>query len=803
MTRLTRAISLIVMMCVGGVAAHASGDAGADRFKGLRLSAALEKLQASGLKILFSSDLVRPEMIVVKEPRGRWPQEILDGLLAPHGLRSTPGPAGALLIVKGPARTLARRTPVPARTDPATSGSPPRPSPSVRAPQFYREHVTVAGADPFQRPRDAAMRALVPRERLLASPEPASDALLSAARLPGVATIDGGGGLHVRGGSSRETKIILDGLELYEPYHLKDRGGPLSLVDPYSIGGMSLLGGAFPAEYGGHAGAVLEMDTIVPSDDLDSELAIGSDGLRLASQGLLWNRLRWIAAARRGNAARLLDALGADRTYRPAYGDVFAKADYRVDDRTVLSLHLLNGDDELEGTNADETIVTIREPGTFRSRRINHNGWLTLRRALTPRLLSQTVVSMTQVTNHRFGSSPRIVDVNDSRSLAIFGVKQDWWRESARHLVKWGFEARQADAAYDYRARPAIGPPVDIVRSPRGREVGVYVADQWRVSPRLEVELGLRWDRHTYTPDRRGTPGPRVNAVYVITPRTTARAGWGHFSQPQKLHELQVEDGIDRFVPTERAEHRLVSVAQELSRGLRAEVTLYQKRVRDVSPRFENLFDPFGFFPEAARDRVRVAADLARAEGLEVVVQRLARVSDGTGNGLGRVWPTSWRAAYSLARVEDRIDGGWVPRSWDQRHALNAGVDWTLGPGWGLTLAATIHSGRPTTPVGGTVVEDVAGGLEGSPALTPIFGARNSERLPAYARADLRISRSIAIRGSDLRGTLTVTDLFNQGTSCCIADVIFVPGPDGTLTASRRLRDGLPRLVTFGVSWRF
>ena len=105
MIRLTRAISVIGMMCVG-VAAHASGDAGADRFKGLRLSAALERLQANGLKILFSSDLVRPEMIVVKEPRGRWPQEILDGLLAPHG-RLTPGPAGALLIVKAPPPALA------------------------------------------------------------------------------------------------------------------------------------------------------------------------------------------------------------------------------------------------------------------------------------------------------------------------------------------------------------------------------------------------------------------------------------------------------------------------------------------------------------------------------------------------------------------------------------------------------------------------------------------------------------------------------------------------------------------------
>jgi hypothetical protein len=160
------------------------------------------------------------------------------------------------------------------------------------------------------------------------------------------------------------------------------------------------------------------------------------------------------------------------------------------------------------------------------------------------------------------------------------------------------------------------------------------------------------------------------------------------------------------------------------------------------------------------------------------------------------VWPTGWQVAYSLARVEDRVDGRWVPRSWDQRHALNASVDWTPGPGWDLTLAATVHSGRPTTPVSGTLVDGLG-------AATPIFGPRNSDRLPAYGRADLRVSRSIPLRGSDLRGTLTVTDLLNRGTSCCIVDVTVLPQPDGSVIVARHLRDGLPRLVTFGINWRF
>jgi hypothetical protein len=223
--------------------------------------------------------------------------------------------------------------------------------------------------------------------------------------------------------------------------------------------------------------------------------------------------------------------------------------------------------------------------------------------------------------------------------------------------------------------------------------------------------------------------------------------------------------------------------------------------VRDVSPRFENLFDPFGFFPEAAHDRVRIAPDLARADGLELVVRGVPRVQAGGTEPRGRAWPTSWQAAYSLARVDDRVDGHWIPRAWDQRHAVNASVAWTPGPGWDLTIAGIAHAGRPTTPVSATAIASPDG--DGSWTITPIFGPRNSERLPAYARADLRISRAIAIRGSHLRGTLTVMDLFNRGTSCCVTDVGFLPNADGTVTVMRHLREGLPRLITFGLDWRF
>jgi hypothetical protein len=64
-------------------------------------------LRKTGLDILYSDELVRPEWRVGREPRSKTPRRILDEVLAPHGLEVKPGPEGRLLVVR------ARRGPRP------------------------------------------------------------------------------------------------------------------------------------------------------------------------------------------------------------------------------------------------------------------------------------------------------------------------------------------------------------------------------------------------------------------------------------------------------------------------------------------------------------------------------------------------------------------------------------------------------------------------------------------------------------------------------------------------------------------
>ena len=840
----------LVLAAPAGGGAVAAGEEETVRFRGLRLSDALQQLQNDGLKIIYSSDLVLPDMIVTEEPRARWPHQVLAELLAPHGLQSKPGPAGVLLVVKAPppgaiegvvrlagsskplrgVRIVVLEIGVETVTDARgrfTAGALPGGTYAMEAtgpgylPQTLDgvpvnpnrvtqvrfelnprhvsvEEIVVRANDPSARSGRPEAREFMRREEIQRSPEFTHDPLRQVRRLPGVSGSDASGDLNVRGGSGDEVKIVLDGLELYEPYHLKDRGGPISIIDSRNVGGLGLLGGAFPAEYGGHLSAVVELDSAEPADELWTGFAVSSDDARIVSQGALGERGNWLVSGRRGDPSRYLDALGADPGYGPEYSDVFGRLGYNLDARTSLTLNVLNASDDLAG-NDGALLLAVEEPGTFKSRHRNRYAWMTLEHTWYPRLFSQTIVSVGQLSSLRYGSSPRVTQVDDLRSTEVLGLKQDWLMSSGRHLVKWGIDLKRLRAEYRYASvSDAVDPGPEatsagtsadrqIDTNPSGGDYGLYAADRLRVLPSLDVELGVRWDVQTYTPARDSSLSPRLNVSYAVGERITLRAGWGYFYQPQKIHQLQVEDGLEEFFPAERAEHRLISVERESDSGLLLQLTAYQKLMDDLRPRFENLFDPFGFFPEADGDRVRIDPESARAVGLELMARGPAK------NKL------DWWAGYTLARAEDEIDGDWVPRSWDHRHKLDFGLNFRPGDRWNLGLAGTYHSGRPTTALGAEV-RDLP---DGSQEIVPIIGARNGERFPAYHRMDLRISRSVAIKGTELTAFVNVTNLYDRENACCVRGLDLETGEDGNVSVRPDYRYGLPRMLTFGLAWGF
>jgi outer membrane receptor protein involved in Fe transport len=306
---------------------------------------------------------------------------------------------------------------------------------------------------------------------------------------------------------------------------------------------------------------------------------------------------------------------------------------------------------------------------------------------------------------------------------------------------------------------------------------------------RLTAEVGLRWDDQTYDQVDDGSQlSPRINLLYDWDDATEIRASWGRFYQAQGIDELQVEDGIDYFLPAQRADHAILSLEHVFASDLHLRLEAYYKNYEELKPRFENQFDPLVLLPELQTDRIEVDAGSGDVRGVELL---LSRRDAG---------PWGWWLSYAWSRAEDDVAGSTEKRSWDQAHSFNGGVNWARGP-WNLTLAGTYHTGWPTTPVAlGPLVE----GPDGPGDLVPsvVLGPRNSTRFEYFGSLDLRASYKFALPASELLTFVEFTNTYGRKNQCCVQYTVEEQA-DGNYVLQSDINYWLRFVPNLGVVWRF
>ena len=740
-------------------------------YAGHPLVDALRDLESKGLRLVYSEDVVTRDMTVKSEPRSTNPRRVLDELLHEHRLTTSPGPRGTLLIVR------VKEEPQP-RTEPA---------PPPQMPVTLAEIVVTPSR--FELLGDAPeQRQFMSREEVRRVPHISDDFYRAIRRIPGAASDDLTARFNIRGGEEDEAVVLLDGAEIYDPFHVKDIVRAFSCIDSEAIGSVDILTGGFPAEYGGRMSGVIDIGTLAPSET-KTELGASLLNLRALSEGTMRDgRGQWLLSVRRGYLHELLELVDSTNDVDPRYYDLLGKVQWTLGAKHVLSAHVLASRDVLrmEESSNDDVKATYRD--TY--------AWLNLRSTPRDGLLMQNVLEYGTSGRDRRGSysdNGESGRVDDRRDFDFVELKNDTsWNLSARNLIKAGFAVKRADARYDYEGDATIhatildidGPPRRIVRSVHtgvtSTEVAVYGSDRFKAGERLILETGARWESESHTPDG-GHFSPRLNAAWMLSPSTTLRAAWGHFYQPQGIYELQVEDGVTEFFRAQRAEHRVIGIDHRLGATITARVELYDKVFTNPRPRFENLYDRIVVFPEQRADRTRVAPERSTARGVEVL---LRHDSQGAFSG----WIN-----FTHATASDEIGGRDVPRAWDQRNAATFVVNYKIGEYWNFNVAGTWHTGWPMTPllvsIDGNLVETELGPLR-------------SERLRAYRRADLRVSRRV-VRGS---GAFTFfVDLFNvlnMSNASSVNGFTLEQQSDGF--AMKPIEDPVVGVVpSFGISWQF
>jgi hypothetical protein len=663
-----------------------------------------------------------------------------------------------------------------------------------RATLALSEIVVTPGYFGLLKPSLATPQALS-REQLQTIPQIGEDIYRAVSRLPGVSADDFSAKFNVRGGSGDELYVSLDGLELVEPFHLRDVGGAFSIVDIQSLGTASLTTGGFSAEYGDRLTGVFSLSTSDPQTDrVRTSLGLSVMNARLTSQGgFAGGRGGWLVSARPGYLDVALKLTSVRDSIRPRYYDLFAKAQYDLGRGGRVAMHVLRASDTFRYLQDEDPNIASDYASNY--------AWLTWDDRFGSRLRQSTVLSGGILDWRRDGDETRngvsAALIDDHRSLDRIGLRQDWtFDASPSVMVKWGLDAKHEAAAYDYfstvRDTRCDGIPfmdtTAVVTSPATNKLALYVAPRVRILPTLTVEVGARLDRNSMLGE--SIVSPRFNLSWEPRSGTTVRGAWGRYSQSQQLFSLQVQDGASEFARSENAEQRILGVEQLLPYGVTARVEAYDRHTTDARPLYTNASAELSTFPEISWDRMRVDRTESRDRGVEFQAAR---------SGAGRM---DWSLSYALASSNDIVEGRVVPRALDQRHAVHG--DWSFKPAsnaWRLSVGGVWHSGWPYTPTSLTLQTLVNSSNQLVLHPERSIGELNSRRLPSYRRVDARFTRYFDTRRGRLSVFGEVYNLFGTQNVRGVWKHINERGRGATVVDDEFYQ--WPRLPLAGLTWEF
>lgn len=626
-------------------------------------------------------------------------------------------------------------------------------------------------------------------------PQLGEDIYRAVSRLPGLSSNDFSAKFYVRGGDQDEVLILLDGMELLNPFHLKDFGGSLSVIDVKIIREIDMITGAFPAEYGNRLSGVFNMSTRTPSTEKSkTSLALSFMNARFLSEGSLnKGKYRWQVLARRGYIDLILGLIGEDDSYQPGYYDILGKVQYFLNANHEISAHVLLSRDTFEGSENDL-------PDPANSELLDNSygsiySWLTWNAQYRSGLFAQTVFSAGTDYAKKLsqGYYGRILEyeASDKNDFYFFGLKQNWNYElTDRYLLKWGFDAKNYDAEYNYYfteinyEQNNTYDRRDKTIAPDGTELGIYVANRFRITDSLTTELGLRYQQASWTDDENWNP--RINLAYRLGNKTTIRTGWGIFSQIHAIDKLNMVDDDYTFYRSETSRHFMAGLEHEFLNKINMRIEGYYKSLSDIRPKYISYRYNTDTSPENSHDRLRLEPESGKCKGIEIYLNK-------TNQKL-----LKWWLNYSYTLAENSIDDRNVPREMDQRHTVNFDLSYQPGRKWAFNVSWQYHSGWPYTEETINIIDQ---NPDGSYNWEWTPGTLYGKRFPAYHRMDIRISRYFETGKGKISLFLEVRNLYNRkNVRQYDYSEVSINSPD-RYTYIKEPREWLPRIPSFGISW--
>ena len=569
------------------------------------------------------------------------------------------------------------------------------------------------------------------------------DILRNLQLLPGVKSeSDGSSGYQVRGGTSAQNLILLDGATIYNAGHLM---GLFSAFNDNALSNASLYKGMVPAQYGGGTSSVFDIST--RSGDSERHHLNGTIGL-LSAQLMLEGPVQkdkssYLAAFRRSYLDVFLKSTKKYRDNTLNFYDANLQLNLSAGPHDRLTLSFYRGRDNM----GIEDLMDMSWGNTSVNGHWLHtaNDHLYLHTAMTYSDFNDDVgIELLNIFYRMKGFIRHLTLQHDQT-----------WNPTHSYSLKYGLSST-------YLQLQSAEWDVNLLHQREKRDAWVnalWANQEWKVSNWLNLSAGLRLHLFSVlggqpyyeingageiTQTLHPSSGsivksyadiePRLSANFRVNKRNSIKAGYSRTTQD--IHAIRgssMSMPFDRYTMTSNILHP--EQADQVALGWNT-ITATQKYDFSAEAYYKvikNVYDyrdGKSFHSEIEIERLLLGGK-GRAYGLELCLHK----------NTGRL--TGW-ASYTLSWSENKINGinngDWYTASNDRRHDLCLVGIYQATPRWELSALWRYTTGQALT------VPNAKYEIDGTTYY--YYAERNGYRAPAYHRLDISAAHTRQMRHS-------------------------------------------------------
>jgi outer membrane receptor protein involved in Fe transport len=597
--------------------------------------------------------------------------------------------------------------------------------------------------------------------------------------MPGVQKgSEGSSGFYVRGGGPDQNLIMLDDATVYNANHLF---GFFSLFNGDALKSVELTKGGFPARYGGRLSSVLEMRMKDGNkESIHGEAGIGLLSSRLTLEGpVKKGKSSFLVSGRRTYFDLLMQPFVLAATEGESLGGYFfydfnAKYNHIIDDKNRLFISGYFGKDKfyIREKDEDELFKTDFNWGNATATaRWNH--------IYNPKVFSNTSLIF---TNYKFEINLKEKDEFEEFTLKYLSGIQDLslkydldYIPNPNHYIRIG----ALSTRHFFRPSATVisgtflDENKDVTEKIPSYENGIYVEDDWSITDRLKVNVGLRVSHYNAQKKNYVRPEPRFSGRFMLKKDLSVKASYALMNQyVHLLSNTGVGLPTDLWVPAtakvgpQQSVQYALGLAKDIpKKGLTVSLEGYYKEMDGVIAYVEGA--SFLDIEETSSDdevkdplawQKNITIGRGWSYGSELLIQRK----------FGRL--TGW-IGYTLSWTKLQFDelnlGKAYFARYDRRHdislvgiyklseRLTLSATWVYGTGQAISLPLAsfspptqISTFSPDGPASYFYAED--------------FGAKNSFRMKAFHKLDVGLQWHKKLKRCEKTFELGFYNLYNR-----------------------------------------